>query len=134
MSKTLNKSFNLTIYILNLLIFANIYAQPQSIKILDRFNDYPTNEFGGETGGFYENGSVQTEVISDANAFDKLGKTLVIHYNVTTNNGFSGYYSKPRFKFQVQQNFAKKYFLVFQILVIFWVVDLIYFEQIIFFL
>lgn len=69
-------------------------AQPQSIKILDRFNNYPKNELGGETGGFYDKGSVQTEILTDNDAFEKEGKTLVIHYNVTNTNSFSGYYSK----------------------------------------
>ena len=75
-------------------ILSNINAQPQNIKILDRFNSYPKNEFNQETGGFYDNATIQTEIVTGDNAFDKRGKTLVIHFDVNTSNGFAGYYSK----------------------------------------
>jgi len=67
-----------------ILAFADsLYAQPQSILLLDDFEQFPLNSLGNETAVFDTLATITREVKRDCEAYGGSGKTLQLNYDVS---------------------------------------------------
>jgi len=64
-----------------------VYAQNQSVLILDDFTNYPYNSLGGNINTFYDNGaSILVDTVIGSDAFDNAGRSISINYDVSAEN------------------------------------------------
>lgn len=72
----------------------NLYAQTQSILVLDNFENFPNNSMDGPLASFDSLGTIFFETLNDYEAFEHVGTSIKLQYDVSTAESFSGLASK----------------------------------------